>query len=336
MSTTTIKVSVVVPVYNVENYLDRCVQSLIRQTYKNIEIVLVNDGSTDSSGAKCDMYKHMYNNILTLHKQNGGLSSARNYAIPYLHGEYVAFVDSDDYVDIDYIECMIGVLSLATPDEHVDMVICSHVNELENSYKQSSAPGKERCISYQQISAETALEIMCYECKFGTSAWGKLIAVELVKQFHFPEGRLYEDLATMFLMLGASNNIIFVNVPMYHYVQRFGSIRNSAWNPKVIDLLWASQNLLDYIDCYYPAIHKAGVYRFFFSANEFYIRAFKENEYMSIIHPLHSKLVLLYPNIKNNNSISIKQRIRYWMLVYAPRIYRLVWCAYKKLSCVLY
>ena len=126
-----IKISVVVPVYNVEKYLKKCVGSLLRQTYKNFEIILVDDGSSDGSGKLCDSYAEQSRNIFVLHKQNGGLSDARNYALPYIKGQYVTFVDSDDYVDLDFLERLAKPLT-GKITELPDMVISPHRNESLN------------------------------------------------------------------------------------------------------------------------------------------------------------------------------------------------------------
>lgn len=99
-------ISVVIPIYNVENYIDKCIETVIKQTYKNIEIILVDDGSTDNSGYKCEEWKKKDNRIVVLHKENGGLSSARNAGIDVAKGKYISFIDSDDYVDYSMIEIL--------------------------------------------------------------------------------------------------------------------------------------------------------------------------------------------------------------------------------------
>lgn len=313
-----ILISVVVPVYNVENYLAKCVDSLINQTYKNKEILLIDDGSSDSSGNMCDEFAKKNKNIRVFHKENGGLSDARNYAIPYIKGQYVAFVDSDDYVDVDYLERMIS----PAQSNDFDIVISTHINETSNGKLLAS---KNIDLTSHYLTPGQALETMCYEIEFGTSACGKLISRTLVESFAFPTGKLYEDLATIYKMIGASRKIIFLNMPMYHYIQRGGSIRNSNWKPSVMDIMEASQNLLDYIDSSYPDIHKAGVQRYFFSANELYIRAFNEEDYLQIVEPIRKKLKTLWPDIKTNPNIQSKQFLRYWMLVNSPCLYRKIW-----------
>lgn len=319
-----IMVSIIVPVYNVEKYLDRCVRSLVNQTYKNIEILLVDDGSTDSSGDMCEDYAKCFNNVIVLHKQNGGLSSARNFAIPYVSGEYVTFVDSDDYVELYYVEYMLDPIINDMSNDAIDMVICNNTNETQDGIiigKKISSIDRHQ-ISREYMTAQATLEAMCYIRKFGTSVGGKLIAATIAKDFHFLVGRIYEDLATVFRIIDASRQIVFLNVPMYHYVNRRGSIRHSAWTPATSDVMTAAQELLNYIDQNYPNIHDAGVYRFFISANEFYIRAFREDNYLEIINPVRDQLKDLLPEILHNRKILIIRKIQFFMLVHTPRLYR--------------
>ena len=325
-----IKVTIVVPVYNVEKYIDKCLLSLINQTYRNIEIILVDDGSTDSSGSICDDYASRYHNIIALHKKNGGLSSARNYAMRYITGDFVTFVDSDDYVEIYYIENMIHAIENNPLGTAIDMVICHHVNESPEG--KSLGKGFARQHEPEYMTGVTALEAMCYGRKFGASACEKLITTNIAKGFPFPDGKIYEDLYTMFHMIAASKNIVFLGIPMYHYVQRQGSIRHSSWTPAVMDLIYAAQELLNYIDLHFPSIHSAGAYRYFIAANEFYLRAFQENNYTEIIEPIRRTLKPLWRDIITNKAVNTMQKMRFWMLIYIPQSYRILYQLYRKIK----
>ena len=332
MATDNLKVSIIVPVYNVEKYLIKCLESLVNQTYKNIEILLVDDGSTDSSGAICDNYALQYSNIRVFHKPNGGLSSARNFAIPYITGQYVAFVDSDDYVEINYVECLLGPIIGNRSWQVINIVICQLIEEdvhgIALNKENHNRPGSP---SIEYMSASTALEAMCYR-KITTNACGRIFTVDLVKKFPFPDGKLYEDLATMFYMIGFSHSIVFINVSLYHYVQRSGSIVHSPWRPSDRDIIDAAQGLLDYIDLYYPQIHKAGVVRFFSSMNLFYIKAFFESNYLDIINPVRKKLGKLWPDVMSNSVLPVGRKLQYWMMINTPRLYRRLWMILKNRS----
>lgn len=320
-----IKVSIIVPVYNVEAYLQRCVYSLVNQTYGNVEIILVDDGSTDSSGVLCEDYAQRYHNITVLHKKNGGLSSARNFALPFISGEYVAFVDSDDYVELNFIEYMLEPILHNTFECDVDMVICRNIDEdmdkIKNKLMISSSIDKHQILK-EYLTPQSAIKEMCYIRKFGASACGKLISTAIVRMFPFPVGKIYEDLAVVFRMIGASRQIVFLDHFMYHYVNRHGSIRHSPWTPAVNDVMVAACELLNYIDMNYPAIHDAGIYRYFISANEFYIRAFRERNYLGIIAPVKCRLINLLPQIIHNEDVPILRKIQFLMMVYTPYLYK--------------
>lgn len=328
MQKNNIKVSIIVPVYNVEKYLDKCILSLVNQTYKNIEILLIDDGSTDLSGVMCDDYARQYSNIKAFHKKNGGLSSARNFGMQYVTGQYVAFVDSDDYVESYYIERLINPILDSTINSAIDMVICNHINESPDG--RPLGKGFIRQSQPEYMTAQTALEAMCYGYKFGASACEKIISEKIARSFPFPEGKIYEDLATMFYMIAASKNIVFLGTPMYHYVQRNYSIRRSAWTSSVTDIIDAAQSLLSYISTNYPSIYDAGAYRFFIAANEYYLRAFYELDYINLINNVRSNLKLLWPNIAKNRSVNTLQKIRCWMMAYTPQLYRILYRLYRK------
>lgn len=321
--TSKVKVSVIVPVYNVEEYLDRCMYSLVNQTYENYEVLLINDGSTDSSGSICDRYAETYPFVYTYHKSNGGLSDARNFAIPYIDGDYITYVDSDDYVDNDYIEKLAKIAN----SEKVDVVIASHIDETEDGVILSKKAFNDKCV---MLSSEEALEIMCYEVEFGTTACAKLVSNRLVKEFPFPKGKLYEDLATVYKYIGNAEGIVYLNSPIYHYIQRAGSIRKSNWKPAVMDVMEATSGLMDYIVKKYPQIKSAAVQRYFFSANEVYVRAFGESDYSKIVRPVQNVLRELFKEIRLNKKISRIQLLRYYLLTYFPRLYRTIWILLKR------
>ena len=179
-----IKISVVVPVYNVEKYIKKCIESLISQTFREFEILLIDDGSTDSSGLICNSFAEKYEFINVFHKKNGGLSDARNYAMKYVRGQFVVFVDSDDYVEKglsskvakDLLEKLFSV-KVSTES---DIVIASHVEESEEGILCAKRTNTGKVM---ELTAEETLEMMCYESIFGTTACAKLFPVEIVKKF---------------------------------------------------------------------------------------------------------------------------------------------------------
>lgn len=310
-------VSVVVPVYNVKKYLNKCVNSIIAQTYDNYEVLLIDDGSTDGSSEMCDKFAAQYEKISVYHKENGGLSAARNYANKYLKGEYIVYIDSDDYVEPDYISIMVE----CREKYNADLVIASHIDEDEFGNVLSKKTFNNKITVYD---ARLALEEMCYEKTICTSAWGKLIKREYVFENEFPNGMLYEDLATIYKIIGSCNTVVYVDRPVYHYIQRNGSIRYSKYSPKVLHVMQASENLLNYVEKYYPDIRSAAIQRYFFSANEVYVRAFNEKTFLIITRKVRENLKKYWSDIQKNPKISIKQKAKYWIMTFQPLVYKAI------------
>lgn len=310
-------ISVVVPVYNVELFLDKCIKSLLSQDYDNLEILLIDDGSPDRSGEICDFYASKYDKIRTFHKENGGLSDARNYALSFTRGEYVMFIDSDDYVD----NCIISSMA-ARLNEDIDIVVSPHIDERENGEIISQLCEFDE---YTILTSEEALEKMCYQVDFSTSACGKLIKRELLLNFPFPKGKLYEDLAVMYKIVGSAKRVGFTRKTMYHYVQHSGSIRFNIWSDKVYDVIEATDKLIEYIKDKYPRIIEAAIYRYFFSANEVYVRAFLEKKYLDLVKPIRQQLYSYWNIVKADKNVSNKQKIRFWLMIFQPVLYRTIW-----------
>ena len=191
-------ISVILPIYNVSDYLDRCMKSIINQTYKNIEIIMVDDGSTDNSALKCDEYKKKDDRVVVFHKENGGLSDARNYGIKRASGDYITCVDSDDFVDLDYIEYLYSLIT----KYNVKMSICQHrVLYSNGKVKEFGKSGKE------VLSSKKCLERMLYHDVIDTSAWAKLYDRSLFSDVEYPKGKLFEDIGTTYKLMLQCNEI---------------------------------------------------------------------------------------------------------------------------------
>ncbi len=206
------KVSVIVPIYNVENYLEKCIQTLVSQTIQDIQIILVNDGSKDNSIQIIKEFIEKYpNKIMYLEKENGGLSDARNFAIPYATGEYIAFLDADDYVELNMYEKMYELAK----KENSDMVECDFYWEYPNKVK------KDTGIIYN--TKEEMIE------KIRVVAWNKLIKRTILQKskIKFPKGYQYEDVEFTYKLIPSLDKVSFLKEPCVHYIQRKNSISNS-------------------------------------------------------------------------------------------------------------
>lgn len=224
------KVSVIVPFYNVENYIEKCIESLINQTLNDIEIILVNDGSKDNSINIAKKYAEKYpEKIVYLEKENGGLGDARNYGIPYAKAEYIAFIDSDDYVEKDMYEEMLK----KAQEENSDMVECDFWWEYPNKTKQDIG------ILYQ--GKHDAL------VKARVVAWNKLIRKDIIDKYdiRFPKRYKYEDVEFFYKLNPHLDKISFVKKPFIHYIQRNNSLSNSQ-NERTKEIFYVLDNVIKY------------------------------------------------------------------------------------------
>lgn len=213
-------VSIIVPIYKVEPYLRRCLNSIVNQTYTNLEIILVDDGSPDECPTICDEYASKDNRIIVIHKKNGGLSDARNAGLNICKGEYISFIDGDDYVDCDYIERLIE----PTKKDSYDFIIAD--------YRSSNEKKESTHLSCKEGSIQDNLTIIRIYCsqQYPPSAWAKLYKFSFLSdnQFHFQKGLLFEDQLWSCILACSAKNICTVHKQIYHYTIRTDSIMQSS------------------------------------------------------------------------------------------------------------
>lgn len=234
--TADILVSVVVPVYNVEAFLRQCVDSLLAQTHTNLEIILVDDGSTDNSGAICDEYAVRSSNIRVIHKENGGLSSARNAGIAAAKGAYIGFVDSDDYVESD----MYALLLDAAVAQDAQIAACARY--LTDEAGCVTGIKYELSTPKAYTMQQSAKEILTFG-ELDVAAWDKLFKKELFEGIEFPVGEINEDAAIIFKILSRVNKLVHVGKPLYYYRGRSGSITKSGYKPNKLQALEHAQEI---------------------------------------------------------------------------------------------
>lgn len=205
-------ITVIVPVYNVEKYIRQCLDSIISQTYKDLEIILVDDGSTDSSGTICDEYAQKDARVKVIHKENGGLSSARNAGLNIAQGEYITFVDSDDTIELDMIDCLFSSV------QEADVVICKARIVREGEILKPTNVKGEKSLSNNDLWEEIF-------CRLNNSAWGKLYRRSMIEGCCFPEGLYHgEDLIFNLQYLSRATKGVFLDAVKYNYFKRKGSI----------------------------------------------------------------------------------------------------------------
>lgn len=241
------KVSVIIPVYKVEKYIHRCVDSVLNQTYRNLEIILVDDGSPDNCPTICDEYASLHSNVRVIHKENGGLSDARNAGIDVAEGDFITFIDSDDYVEKNYVEVLLNNML----KDHADISCCKHLAVYGDRIV------KEYTGNYYVLDTEKALEMMLYHDDMDVSAWGKLYRKELFDGIRFPVGRYYEDAATTYRLIDRANVIVLDSRPLYNYIMRDDSITNDAFSDRKMDLIKSTEEMTSFIKWKYPELTQA-------------------------------------------------------------------------------
>ncbi len=226
------KISVIVPVYNVEQYLDRCIQSIVQQDYLNFEIILVNDGSTDTSAARCQKWALENDKIIVVDKENGGLSDARNAGIEKATGDFYLFIDSDDFIQQGMLSGMMKKLM----EHEADICVCDMNYYYDNEEVKFSSGGE-----FESGNVHENPELI----RINNSACNKLFAKEVFDGIRFPVGKVYEDLATIPKVLLKANTVIKVNQPYYMYYQRAGSIAHTT-SDKVFDVYEAIDGCIQF------------------------------------------------------------------------------------------
>lgn len=216
-------VSIIVPIYKVEPYLRRCLDSIVNQTYTNLEIILVDDGSPDGCPQICDEYAAKDNRIVVIHKENGGLSDARNAGLDICKGEYISFVDSDDWVDEKYIEALFYIIN----KENADISICSYNSFIDGD---NLTPQHFKDLQHYVLwdSHETLIRLCAEDTQGLMAAWGKIYKKEIFKSIRFPKGKLYEDVYVNYKLYSLCQKICFINIPLCHYRIRKNSIMTNT------------------------------------------------------------------------------------------------------------
>lgn len=235
-------ISIIVPVYNVSKYLKDCVESILAQTYSNIEIILVDDGSTDDSGELCDKYQLIDSRIRVIHKENGGVSSAKNAGLDIAKGEFISFIDSDDSIHKDFL-CTL--YKMAT-DSNSDIAQCDFLSTAMDSVKLEPQVN-EKIVIYNSRDAIRR----CFEgfeaVKFVVN-WNKLYRKRLFDTVRFPNGRIHEDNFVAYKLCWIANQVVTTNKYLYWYLQRNDSITGREYNINRLDVLVATKEALEYFE----------------------------------------------------------------------------------------
>lgn len=312
-------VSIIIPVYNTERFLKCCLDSVMRQTYPHLEILLIDDGSTDESGQICEEYASADPRIHVIHQKNGGLSDARNKGIALATGDYLAFVDSDDYIHERYIELLLE----ACTKEGCDAGIANYQKVTSDTCR-CAVPD----LIPQEILTNVQANMRIYDYPYyirTSTAWGKLFRRNLFHKIRFPKGRIHEDEATTYQLLYAANQVVYIDAAIYYYRQ----------NPNGIMLSGYSERNLQYFD----AIRERLTFYQQHKEKELYDLTLNRAFFDTIIHYNKTRLYLrdsetlqrklragqrkLYWRLLCTNTFSIRRKLRYtWALLCPVQYYR--------------
>ena len=240
-------ITVIIPVYNVEKYLKKCVESVLRQTYKNLEIYLVDDGSTDGCPAICDEFAKQDSRITVIHKKNGGLSSARNAALDVCSGDCIMFVDSDDWIRLTMVEKMLDALEA----NGADVAICEFGSDTAGKLKENPITSDKICLTNYELMKEyvTPANVRPIVCN-------KLYRRYLFEKIRFPIGLTHEDSYTLHEILGQCQKAVFVKECFYYQYTRYTSITQSTVSEKDLVLFEVDDRLKEYYHENYPDLEK--------------------------------------------------------------------------------
>lgn len=246
-------ISVIVPVYNVEKYLERCIDSILKQTYSDLEILLIDDGSSDNSGKICDEYAKKDNRIKVIHKKNGGISDVRNVGIENAKGDYIGFVDSDDYIADDMFETLYKLSN----ENNADISIVSFY-EMYNGKLIGVRDDK----TLTKMDKQEALKELLIDTNIQSYMWNKLFKKELFDNLRFPLGKNFEDIATVLLIFERANKVVLLQDPKYYYLRRDDSIVGHRTNKTYLDYLEVVYDKYLYLKDKYPKIEVYNAYNY--------------------------------------------------------------------------
>ena len=315
-------ISVIVPVYNVEKYIKKCIDSILRQTYCNIEIILIDDESKDKSGIICDQYAKIDNRIKVIHKENTGISDVRNLGIKLANGKYITFIDSDDYVEDDYVEFLYNLII----KNNVKISITSHTAIYNTGLKLQEATNE-----FSVIDSKTAIERTLYEEGINISPWGKMYEKTVFDKVQYPVSKNYEDTAVTCKLFSQVDKVAIGSVSKYYYIIREDSISRVKDFSQKMDLITCANDMGEYILKQYPDLGKAVNRRIMYA----YLSTLSQLANLKERHPKEQKEIMTYINthrkqILEDERIPSRDRKALEITKLGFNVYKIFWHLYKK------
>ncbi len=302
------EISIIVPVYNVEDYLGRCLDSILNQSFKDIEIIVVNDGSTDNSGIICDNYSKKNSIIKVIHKKNGGLSSARNRGLEVAQGKYIGFVDSDDWIDKYMYEKLYNLCE----DRNADIGICNFFRNESNRNVDDEV--------ITELNNINGIRELFKGNLYRFSACNKLFKKSCFTNITFPEGRVHEDLSTTYKVFANADKVVHTKYRGYFYFIRENSILTSKYNEKRLDVFIGWTEIIDFISKEYSEVENQVIACFSYACvdNMYYIlnQVEEKGSKKRLLSVVQSYVRKNYNLIQRNSILSLKYKLILLILNY--------------------
>lgn len=301
-------ISVVVPVYKVEDYLNRCIDSILSQTHKNIELILINDGSPDNSPAICDAYASENSCVKVIHKENEGVSAARNKGIETAKGNYIVFIDSDDYIHTGYLSTLMFMLS----NSEAQLSVCGYKKVFDSKVDKIKVSN-----DFEIISDLLAMNMLLND-QSKCAPWGKLYNINLFKEVRFPEGKIMEDMFVMPLLFKKAKLIAISTEELYYYNQEGESITRSSFNYKKLDIVEGALSWKNYTEINYPTLFEKASLHYYATVidNCIYLSKVKDDYGISIYKKYKKEIISNYNTILKSKYVSKRTKIKVILLKY--------------------
>lgn len=302
-------ISIIVPIYKVEKYVEKCIETIINQTYKNLEIILVDDGSPDNCPQICDEYAKKDSRIVVIHQKNGGLSNARNSGLNIAKGEFIGFVDGDDYIANDMYETLYNAII----HNNAQMSICNFYIVNEKAEKMQNEIQTNIKEDVKVFNQQEAMKEMLIDKNIRGYVWTKLFKRECFELLRFPEGRNYEDIAISIKCFEKTEKIVYINKQKYYYLQRENSIDHIKSQKNLSDALEVSYERYKYVKDNYPEIKEYNVYAFIHR----FLCVYKDLKDINLYYNMIKELKKDFLNLENRviNLMNEKQKNEWFMLM---------------------
>lgn len=300
--------SVIVPIFKVEEYLDRCVESIVNQTYKNLEIILVDDGSPDNCPQMCDSWADKDKRIKVVHKENGGLSDARNAGMPFATGEIISFIDSDDWIELDMFEKMLNRMQ----EDNSDVVSCGVKWVEEDGTLIRDVTSEDEI-----LDTTAAMKELLNDIKLKQHVWNKIYKYDLIKDIPFEKGKYHEDVFWSYQVVGIAKKVSVVKESFYNYVQRSNSIMGEGFSAKRLDALDANRQRCEYMKEHFPELYDKSLYVYIGSCHYQLQCAVKANQPKEVIDNILDRTSYRKTG-HPTRGITFKQKIWYYLFTLFP------------------